>query len=118
MTANRACTQTLGTVWFLLRYSKAITKRMVEAQQRNRTLRILRQLDVHLLRDIGVDPIEIGKPSQQARQFMARIYLGVPTRNAPSGDPQGRQDSEPRTAVASVLNRDNLFPSLTPRGQL
>jgi uncharacterized protein YjiS (DUF1127 family) len=77
MIAHRACTQTLGTVWFLLRYSKAITKSMVEAQQRNRTQRTLRQLDVHLLRDIGVDPIDIGKPSQQARQFLvARIYLG------------------------------------------
>ena len=50
---------------------------MVEAQQRIRTQRALRQLDVHLLRDIGVDPIDIGKPSQQARQFLvARIYLG------------------------------------------
>lgn len=47
---------------------------MVEAQQRIRTQRALRQLDVHLLRDIGVDPIDIGKPSQQARQFLvARI---------------------------------------------
>jgi uncharacterized protein YjiS (DUF1127 family) len=105
MAAHRACTQTLGAVWFLLRYSKAITKGMVEAQQRNRTLRIHRQLDVHLLRDIGVDPIEIGKPSQQAKQYLARI-LEVPRRNTTSGDPQGRQDSEPRTA------------SLNPRGQL
>jgi len=31
---------------------------------------------VHLLLDIGVDPIEIGKPSQQARQLLARIYPG------------------------------------------
>jgi uncharacterized protein YjiS (DUF1127 family) len=105
MTAHGAWTQTLGTVWFLLRtvwfllrYSKAITKRMVEAQQLNRTLRILRQLNVHLLRDIGVDPIEIGKPSQQARQYLARIL----------GAPQGRQDSEPRTAVANVLNVTTL----------
>ena len=81
MTAHRACTQTLGTAWFPLRYSKAITKRMVEAHQRNRTLRTLRQLDVHLLLDIGVDPIEIGKPSQQARQLLARIYLGASRRN-------------------------------------
>jgi uncharacterized protein YjiS (DUF1127 family) len=94
MTAHGACTQTLGTVWFLLRYSKAITKRMVEAQQRNRTLRILRQLDEHLLQDIGVDPIEIDKPSQQARQLLARIYLGAPSRNTSmnarkrSGDPR------------------------------
>ena len=85
MTAHMECTRNLGTVWFLLQYSKAIIKRMVEAQQRNRTLRTLRQLDVHLLRDIGVDPIEIGKPSQEARQFLARIYLNLPGKEKARG---------------------------------
>jgi hypothetical protein len=83
---------------------------MVEAQQRNRTLRTLHQLDVHLLRDIGVYPIEIGKSSQQARQFLvARINLGAPRRNTSmNGDPQGAKIASP-DGCSKVLNGNNTF---------
>ena len=67
--------------WYLfqlLRYFKARAKRADAARRHARTQRVLRQLDAHLLRDIGVDPADVGKPSEEAERFMARIRLKYP----------------------------------------
>jgi uncharacterized protein YjiS (DUF1127 family) len=78
MNAQIKCAQNLGAIWFLLGYSKAIIQKMVAAHERRQTQRTLRELDVHLLQDIGVDPADVGKPAHEARKVLSRIYLKFP----------------------------------------
>jgi uncharacterized protein YjiS (DUF1127 family) len=64
----------------LLSYVKTIREKVAAALQPSHTQRTLRQLDERLLRDIGIDPRQIGNRSDEAKQVLTRLSLGMPHR--------------------------------------